>query len=460
MHAAPSVATDTSERDGASRPTAAPLTARLLRAGWTLVATSRRVQLVVLAVFVLGWVWRAVETYQDPSLGGLFRWIGIDFGWYLGQARAFAAGDIGALYSLDDLYRYQETLVTFTSDPHTALPAGHVPYPPIFAWLLSPLTMVSPPVAFAIWTLLGAAAAVALAGRVVRHLAPESKLLAATLLLVSTPLVFALWFGQIQIFLAIAFGEAFLALRRGRDLGAGLWLSVLLLKPQYLMLAIPLLAWKRRWRVLAGFGAGGLLVVGASAVVAGPASIIAYFGDLVETVTSTSATSLLAVAPEVMINWRALVLAVPLDVPGVVRTAITLILSGITVIVVLAAWRGPWQPTGPRFAARMTLLAIGTLLASYHSHAFGATMIAVPLAAYLAGISSSVARERIIDTGSKVVLACAIVVPWLWFAVLGRSHTSANSMLAAALVAGLFLLARLVLTKRSMPPDGALSPVQ
>ena len=90
-----------------------------------------------------------------------------------------------------------------------------------------------------------------------------------------------------------------------------------------------------------------------------------------ESATASGGTVFTAVAPEVMVNWRALVLGVPVDIPSTVRTAVTLVLSGLTVVALLA-WRGPWHPAGPRFAGQMTLLAVGTVLAAYHSHIHGA----------------------------------------------------------------------------------------
>jgi hypothetical protein len=415
--------------------------------------TSRPLQVALLAVFAIGWVIRAMITYYDEKIGGLFGWIGIDFGFYLSQARAVAAGDMAALYSIDEMQRYGQTLAAFAAGHPAAFPAGPVPYPPIFAWLMSPFAGLSPPVAFAIWTLINVATVAALAWRVVSLFPAEQRLLAATVLLASTPLVFSLWFGQIQVFLALAFGEAFLALRKGRDLGAGLWLSALILKPQYLLIALPVLVWKRRWRALGGFIAGGLAILVASTIVAGPTTVAAYFGSFLESATAAGGTVFTAVAPHVMVNWRALVLALPVDLSGTVRTVITLILSGVTVAVVVAAWRGPWNPAGPRFAGQVTLLAVGTVLAAYHSHVHGALMIAVPLAAYFAGTRPVDARERLLETGIRIALATAIFAPWLWFVVLGRGHENANLMLALALVAGLLLVGGKLLLVTPSSPD-------
>ena len=81
---------------------------------------------------------------------------------------------------------------------------------------MSPLTRVSPPIAFAIWTLIkrrrsdrpGVAGDKLLPGR-----PPAAR---RQPVIASTPVVLSLWYGQIQVFLALAFGEAFVALRKGR----------------------------------------------------------------------------------------------------------------------------------------------------------------------------------------------------------------------------------------------------
>ena len=86
---------------------------------------------LLLAIFAAGWIVRAIVTYNDDKLGGLFGWIGIDFGFYLAQRQAFASGNLAALYSdrrppaLSGL-----SLAGYATGPVSAFPAGPVPYPP------------------------------------------------------------------------------------------------------------------------------------------------------------------------------------------------------------------------------------------------------------------------------------------------------------------------------------------
>jgi hypothetical protein len=406
-------------------------------------------------VLVAGWVVRAVMSYLSPELGGLFRWIGIDFGFYLAQAGVFAHGDLAGLYSIQAATPYREGLAAYTTQPGLATPPGPVPYPPLFAWLISPLAGLSPPLAFAVWTLVNASFALVLAWRVASLFPPERRLLAAGVLLVSSALVFSLWFGQVQLLLSIAFGEAFIALRRGREVPAGLWLSVLIFKPQYLLLILPILLWKGRVRAIASFVAGAIVIFGISALVAGPASIVAYIGSLVAEDTASKGVILTSVAPDVMVNWRALVLAMPLNLADSVRLAITLALTALTAAGVIVAFQGPWHPSGRRFAGQMTLLGIGTILAAYHSHIHGVTMIAVPLAAFLASRVTRSTLDHAIAAATSLTLAAGIVGPWLWFAVLDRSHTRANGMVAVALVLGFVLLFAYVLRLDTQPSRSA-----
>src|SRR5437660_489102 len=59
--------------------------------------------------------------------------------------------------------------------------------------------------------------------------------------------------------------------RRGHAAAAGAAFSLLLYKPTLLVLVLPLAVVGRRWRLLAGFLAGGAALAILSAVVAGPA---------------------------------------------------------------------------------------------------------------------------------------------------------------------------------------------
>ena len=115
---------------------------------WRVLAGSRTLQLALLLAFAVGWITHVVRTLNDPQIGGLFRWIGVDFGFYLEQVEEFVHGTVGGLYSLASEAPFRADLAGWSSTPNVALPVGPTPYPSIFAWLLQPLEGLSPAFAF------------------------------------------------------------------------------------------------------------------------------------------------------------------------------------------------------------------------------------------------------------------------------------------------------------------------
>jgi len=231
----------------------------------------RRAWLYLLgAVLLAAWVFRVALLYQDS---GLFRVIGVDWSMYYAQALILRSGEADDIYDLDQSDAFLQTLRAYTADPSEPLAAGPVAYPPIFAVLMVPFTLPPPPIGFALWTLLNLAAVGYLGVRVAHVLPGVSPPLAFLVVLVTVPIAQGLIVGQPTALLACAVGEWYLALRHGRDTRAGLWLSLLLLKPQYGILIAPLLLWKRRWRTIGGVGLGGLLIVALSALLVGFANL-------------------------------------------------------------------------------------------------------------------------------------------------------------------------------------------
>jgi hypothetical protein len=70
--------------------------------------------------------------------------------------------------------------------------------------------------------------------------------------------------------------------RRGRGVAAGLALSLLIVEPQVVWLALPLLLAARQWRMLAGFGGGAIAWLAASLVLVGPGQLLRWPGFLLE----------------------------------------------------------------------------------------------------------------------------------------------------------------------------------
>jgi hypothetical protein len=192
-----------------------------------------------------------------------------------------------------------------------------------------------------------------------------------------------------------------------RDFRAGLWLAVLLLKPQYVVLFSLLILWKRRWAALAGAVLGGLALVLVGVLAAGIPTLLSFPAALGE--ISGDMQYPLA-GPTGMINWRAIILALRPGIDDERGLVLFGVLSLLTMLASLLPWRGAWAPEAPSFAPRFCLLTLATLISSYHSHLHGAALLIVPLAAAWATPTFHAATRLSVWTA---VYALTFIVLWI-----------------------------------------------
>lgn len=339
---------------------------------------------------------------------GLFGLLGGDYAVYLAQALALRSGDPPGIYRREVLQGYAQAIIPGAWSSPALVGMVPAPYPPLFAWLVIPFSWPPPPVGFAVWTILNLSAGGYLAWRAARLFPSAKRGWIAVAVISSFPVVDSVLFGQPMILLALAFGEAFFSLQAQRDLRAGLYLSCLLLKPQDALLIGPLLIWKRRWRAVAGLAAGGLLIIAASATIAGLPTLLNYPGAVLGE-PGGFAGGATTTRPQDMINWRAALLLMSPEIADSRGLILFGSLGVVTIAALLMIWRGKWLPGERSFPARMTVLILATLLISYHSHAHGAVLLTIPLAATLATSQPSVASRRLVTAG--------VLVPTILFGV-------------------------------------------
>jgi hypothetical protein len=330
---------------------------------------------LVASLLVALWVGRAWLLLQD---GGLFRVLGGDYSMYAAQAAILRSGEPHSIYDLSQIDAFVQPLRAFTSDPSEPLSVGPVAYPPVFAWLMMPFTLVPPPMGLALWTLLNLVGVGYLAWRVTCVVPGANWLLALLVLLGSFPVALGLIVGQPTALLGCAMAECYLSLRTGRDVRAGLWLSALLLKPQYGLVLGPILIWKRRWHAVLGVAVGGLIILVSSAVLVGLPTLLTFRAALSDMAPFGGGA---LVSPGQMINWRGLILNLRPSIGSTTGLTLTVVVGAITVAGTLFVWRGPWTAAARTFPSRMAAMSLTTVLANYHSHAHGLTLFAVPLAA-------------------------------------------------------------------------------
>ncbi len=311
------------------------------------------------------------------AAGELFHRLGFDWTLFYAQAMALREGAGPRMYDQNVIDVYLQQLMAFYGGPATSLDGWPQPYPPFFATLVVPFTLPPAPIGFALWLGLSIAAALFLGYRVYQFLPELGVVGAPAAVLAAVPVAWGLFMGQPMLFLAVAVSEMFVSFKARRDFRAGLWLSLLLLKPQYAVLFGIFVLWKRRWLAVAGACLGGLALIVLGVVTAGVTSFLRF----AEAVSAMSDLHGGVAGATLMMNWRAIVLNLRPTIGEGTGLALVWGLSLLTMLVALLVWRGKWEPELPSFSTKFCVLTLGALVSSYHSHPHGAVLLAVPLAA-------------------------------------------------------------------------------
>jgi len=340
---------------------------------------------VAIVINIVFWI---VQTIVEWWVYGLFYVLGVDWSRFWGAARAFTHAGPRFGYDLMSIANHMQPIAAFYdhSVSNLALKVGPAPYPPIFLALFTPFTWPPPTIGFLLWVVFNVALGFPVARSLASHFPSDQRRLMTALLLLFYPFVMALFVGQMVVILLFAFWKGYEALRRGEDFRAGAWFGVMLIKPQYAAVLLLVLLAKRRWNAIAGNIATGFGILVSSLAVGGISGVIAYVRMILIDYPNYSGG--LAITPQGMISWRALVLNMEPDVSKIPGLVLTGILSLISLAMLAVIWRGEWNPRIPRFHQQMMATMLVSLLVAYHSQVHGAVLLMVP-GAFIAAHESS-----------------------------------------------------------------------
>ncbi len=313
---------------------------------------------------------------------GLFYAIGVDWAMFWAGARAFFAHGPASVYDLGALRDAIQPLAGYYGPAAPGLKVNPVPYPPLFLLLVAPFTFPAPPLGFLLWTMVNLAlSASAVRGMLCRYPSAPRRIGLATLLFL--PVWWSLLVGQPMGLLLFAFYRAYRAFEEERDVSAGLWCGVLLLKPQYAAVLVLLLIFKRRWAAVLGVGLAGTALALSSLVILGLDGLVTFLRSVVGYADGFQATSY-RMSPVEMVSWRGFLAAVAPELAEFSGLALTAVLSALTLGLLAWLWRGSWQPREPRFPLLMLAAVIATLLVGYDVHRQGGALLVVPALALAA----------------------------------------------------------------------------
>jgi hypothetical protein len=336
--------------------------------------------IVVGTLIVIGLAQAAITVIAASRLGlpGL---IGADFIAFYTGGTIVAQGHGQSLYDLNKQREVEELLETQTGvpiDQHFFLAFDN---PPLGAVLLVPFAQLPPEVAFVIWTAInvGLCALVFWTYLFRSDQAFQLKLFFGLSWFLYVPVFLSFFYGQMTGIVVGLMGAAILSLVSGRDATAGVALAVLAaIKPQYAVVLGIVLVFKWRVRALLSGAITGSLLGLASLVLIGFSGVNDY-RTIIATVGSFRGIGAYHIEPQIMINWRGLLLTFFPWISDNAGMLLAYALGLVTIGFVLFAWRDPWQPASHDFSWRLLLTLSATLLASYHTHAHGAVLLLMPL---------------------------------------------------------------------------------
>jgi hypothetical protein len=316
-----------------------------------------------------------------------------DFKIFYAAARMLRTSPGTQLYDLQLQSRVQQDLLHIR--PEETLPYNHPPFELLMFLQLSALSYTA---AFYVWLLISAAlgvASAAMIGNQLKQLRALWPLLPYALVLCPFAFFMVLLEGQdsaVALFLLVA---AWLSLRRGHDVRAGLCLGLALFKFQIFVPLIFLLA-LRKPKLLKGCAVSAAFLAIVSAVMIGPAGVFSYIRSLTHMARASSQGVSLqyGMDPRLLPNLRGLLYGIlsrgrPSLPPSAATASLVLIALLSLLLLVWTARRilalPPDTPHSPPESASPSDLAFAlavvvSLLLSFHILAHDLTLLALPFA--------------------------------------------------------------------------------
>jgi hypothetical protein len=266
------------------------------------------------------------------------------------------------------------------------LPFNHAPYE---LFLFLPLAHLPYPVAHAIWSVLNLILLLMMLRWLVFYVHSPHNFFVCAAVLAWFPTMEAFRLGQDSILSAALLLAVFIALKRGADGWAGVFLALGLYKPQLVLPMAGAFLVARRWHTLAVFSiTGGVLAAVSLAMVGWQGAL-----DLIAILESMGDYSFI-IYPRNMPNIRGLshvlLQAGNLDMLiGPVTVVLSLGIYGLC----LYLWRGEHDVLGPSFDMTFSLTIVSTVLIGYHLYSHDLFPLMLPLVLFFRYISSESAND-------------------------------------------------------------------
>jgi hypothetical protein len=337
--------------------------------------------LVVALLAQVSWTWAHLAWHVVNYSDGASSELREDFVAFYAAGAMASAGAAHLIYQPSAVSLVEEAILGRPAGRETGLAFMN---PPFVAGLMEPLSELSYGKAQAVWfgiSALAVAIALVLLRPELRLMGRQRAVLFGLAALGSFPVYASLLYGQLSPFVLLSWVGFYRLSTDGQQGQAGILLAASLIKPQLALGPVLYLITTRRWRTLAGFGAGAAALGAVSVVLAGAeTTFVEYPSMLLRSIgwRQEFGTNRLN-----MFGWNSFLTRVSAPDDQALVLALNVILSAVTLLLATSVWRKHDRlDDGSR---PMLALAAATILISPHIHKHDLQILLIPaalLAAY------------------------------------------------------------------------------
>lgn len=305
--------------------------------------------------------------------GGRIYLSGLDYRVYLTAGRMALDGTGANFYDLPAQFATQRELW-----PEMTRQSQLLPFlaPPFVAVLFAPLSALPLFAGYCVLTALNVVLLWLIARGIIEELKLEgrARLAALAMLLTFAPIIFTIMQGQVSLLLVLAFWQSWRAAKNGNDWGAGVWFSLLLIRPQLAILPLLIFATKARWKLLGGFALGAAILGAISLALVGWDGLMNYQTLLA---AASNWEQIYGVKPQQMQTGRGFLHALfATDHAAAIRFP-WLLGIGAALAALLWHWRGAWQNQAPRFERQWAVSGLVALLCCPYLYSHDLSLLAM-----------------------------------------------------------------------------------
>ncbi|SRR6266404_496788 len=206
------------------------------------------------------------------------------------------------------------------------------------------------------------------------------------------PILITLLIGQLSIVLCIIFLLAWLSLKEGREFRTGFVLSLLLIKPHFLILPLLAMLVQRRINVIYGLMSGIVILVSISYFYIGWSGISTY-SMLLTSFYKTGVGYNIDLMEQHSLQTLLLIIF-HTQSPAVIR--IPWIISIMCIILpTLFIWSKKFSASSPQFSFQFALLIIATLLTSPHTPIYDLSLLTIVSSLLLSQMNKFKHRQKV-----------------------------------------------------------------